>query len=91
MSFLTLRRFRLLKKPVERKRSGYTPEQGHDEEGTNTPDPLAFSVLNLVAKPKRTSTVYNRTASERSGLTADEIEQSSGEKLKLRLFNCLAS
>lgn len=79
MSFLTLRRFRLHKKSVERKKSGYTPDQGQEEEGASTPDPLAFSVLNLVAKPKRTSTVFNRTVSEKSGLTADEFEKSTGE------------
>lgn len=79
MPFLTLRRFRLLKKPVERKRSGYTPEE-EKEALEEAADPLTFSVLNLVSKPKR-------SGSERSGLTIDEkIENFSGENLNIDAF-----
>ena len=80
MPFLTLRRFRLVKKTPERKRSGYTPED-QEEIPTDSPDPLAFSVLNLVGKPpKRTNSVYNRSGSEKSGPPAEEkIEQFAGD------------
>ncbi|XP_063682236.1 uncharacterized protein LOC134817069 isoform X4 [Bolinopsis microptera] len=62
MPFLTLRRFRLRKKPDDRKRTGYTPEE--DLPPVDNPDPLTFSVMNLVSKPKRISSVNLRRGSE---------------------------
>lgn len=75
MPFLTLRRFRFRK---ESKNKTPTPEPDLESESA---DPLAFSVMNLVTKPqpKRTGSVY-RSGSVRSHGTGDQCVSPSDQR-----------